>query len=155
HNSGQGSGVWKSGGLLACRMLLVGFGPAAAEGAVNLDHTEQFIAPRLGKAEFGVEKFLLVVEHFEIAGDAALVAHVGHVGRVALGLCSCLLLLAKFLRALVGDESVGNFAEGALHSLLIDRERFLEAGLGQLEVAAKASAGEQRYGHRRAKLPRA
>ena len=40
--------------------------PAAAEGAVELDDGEEFVAADLGEAEFGGEEFLFVVEDFEV-----------------------------------------------------------------------------------------
>src|SRR5262245_56595590 len=83
--------------------------PAAAKGAVKLDHAEEFIATGLGEAELGVEKFLLVVKHFKVTRHTSLVTHAGHCGRVAMGLGTFLLFLAKFPRALVGDKPVGDF----------------------------------------------
>src|SRR5262245_22789286 len=132
---------------------LGGFSPAAAQGTVKLDHAEKFIATGLSEAEFRVEKFLLVVEHFKVAGDAALVTNIGHVGRVAVGLRQLLLLLAKLAVALVGNKTVGNFPKGVLHRLLVARERFLKARLGQFQFAPQPPTGKQRHRDRRAKLP--
>ena len=65
-------------------MLRGQFEPAAAEGAVKLDDAKELVAPRLGEDEFGAEEFLLGIEHFEAAGDAAAICPAaGHIQRRA------------------------------------------------------------------------
>ena len=74
----------------------VGRLPAAAQGAVKLDHAEEFVEPGLGQDQFGVEKFLLVVEDFQITGHAAFVADVRQSRRVPVRLGALFLPGAEF-----------------------------------------------------------
>ncbi len=136
------------------RSLLVGGQlPASAEGAVEGDDAEEFLEACLGEADFGGEEFLFVVEDFEVAGDAALVADRGEVGGLAIGLGAEFLAGTEFAGSLVGDEAIGDFAEGVLDGFLVEGEGFLEAGLGELEVAAEGAAGEEGQGDAGSELP--
>ena len=60
--------------------------PATAQGTVERDDAEQFVELGLGQVQLGGEQFLFVVEHLQVAGHTAIVADVGQVGGLAVGL---------------------------------------------------------------------
>ena len=93
--------------IIVMALLLAAAGSAtAAERTVERHDAEQFTQPGLSQDQLGVEKFLFVVEHFQVAGDAAFVADVRQIGGAAMSLRILLLARAKFPRALVGDEAI-------------------------------------------------
>src|SRR5262245_17832030 len=141
---------WKSSGVDLSRLS-----PSAAKGAIELNDAEQFVAPRLGETQFRVKKLLLVVEHFEVAGNAAFITHIGNGRRVAIRLRPLFLSPSKFTCALVRDQAVRHFAECALYRLLVKRHRFLKSGFSQFQVAAQTTAREERHRDCGPKLPRA
>ena len=120
------------------RLLL----PAAAEGLVDLDESEQFVGLGLGKIEFGGEVVGFVGENLEVAGYPAFIANVGKARGIFGGGSEKFLLLPKFEILAIRDESIGNVAEGLLDGLLIAEDSLLLLGLGESDTGANSSGGE-------------
>src|SRR5437899_3764686 len=115
--------------------------PTTAERSVKGNHAQQFVQASLGEGQFGREKFLLVVNDFEVAGHTALVAYRGEIGGFAVGLSALFQPDAKLAIALVGDKSVGNFAKCVLRGLLVSEQGLVILSFGDLQVGAQTSAG--------------
>src|SRR3954465_13682855 len=97
------------------RALLV---PAAAERAVDLDEARSLSQLGLRQPQLGVEQTCVGVEHLEVAGHAAFVAHLRQPARVLGGAEQQRLLLAELAQLAVADERVGDFAKRLTKRLL-------------------------------------
>jgi len=69
--------------------------------------------------EFRGKQRPLAVQHFEISGGAALVAHDGEADRLIQVCYELLLLNSHLMEFLVGDQGIGYISEGALNGLLV------------------------------------
>src|SRR5262245_53241164 len=87
---------------------------STAQGTVQLDDTDKFVALRPGKRQLGVKQRLLVVEDFEVAGHAPFIANVGQLGSLTIGRSAFLEPRAELAESPVRDEAVGHIAEGTL-----------------------------------------
>src|SRR5580704_18073284 len=112
------------------RLLL----PAAAEGLVDLDESEEFVGLGLGKIEFGAEIVGFVGENLEVAGYSAFITNVGKARGIFGGGSEKFLLLPKFEILAIRDESIGNVTEGLLDGLLIAEDSFLLMGFGETDT---------------------
>ena len=97
--------------------------PPSAERLIELHEALKLVAAILRQSELRVEQRSLVVEDFEIGGDAASIAlqrSVHGVGEIFHGdfLCD-----ANFVILLVGNQGVGDVAESELDSLLIGDQK--------------------------------
>ena len=120
------------------RLLL----PAAAEGLVDLDESEEFVGLGLGKIEFGGEVVGFVGENLEVAGYSTFIPNVGKARGIFGGGGEKFLLLPKFEIFAIRDERIGNVAEGLLDGLLIGEDSFLLLGFGKSDTGANSSGGE-------------
>lgn len=120
--------------------------PAAAEGAVELDHGELFVLLCGNEVELGVEEVRVGGEDFEVAGGSALVADAGEAGGIGRGGDEFLLGFASLARFLLSYESVGDVAEGAEDGALVVEDHLLLLGLGELELAAEPATFEEGLG---------
>src|SRR5262245_1144791 len=121
--------------------------PAAPESPVQPDQPEQLVALGLRQQQLGVEELAFGVQDFEVAGDAAAVAHVGQPGGVAKRVDEQALLDAELPTFPVLDERVGHLTERLVHGLLVADERFLSLGLGRVYAGPDAAHVEDGQRH--------
>ena len=125
------------------RLLL----PAAAEGTVELNETLVFSTASTSESEFGAEEGALAIEDFEIRGGATSVAHIGQADRLDEVRNAIFLADADLVALLVADECIGNISERVLDRLAVGDQRLLVLRFGDVQVAAKSSAGENGLAH--------
>jgi len=116
--------------------------PAAAEGLVDLDESEEFVGLGLSKIEFGGEVVGFVGENLEVAGYSAFIPNVGKARGIFGGGSEKFLLLPKFEVFAIPDESIGYVAEGLLDGLLIAEDSLLLLGFRESDAGANSSGGE-------------
>src|SRR5690242_10223253 len=85
--------------------------PAAAERTIDFDESRTLAELGLRQPELRVEETRVGVEHFEVAGDAALVAHLREAPRILRRAEQQRLLFAELAQLPVADERVRHFAE--------------------------------------------
>ena len=93
--------------------------PATAQRLIECGVVLQLGVPGLRKTQRRQEVLLLVILHFEEAGDAALEADVCQVGHLLVGVRLLLIFMRYKPRLVVADEAVGDLSECLLDSLLV------------------------------------
>jgi len=126
-------------GVQIYRNLLL---PASAKRPIKLHETLIFIPSSLRQSEFRGEQRPLAVQHFEISGGAALVAHVGEADRLIQVCYELLLLNSHLMEFLVCDQGIGYISEGALNGLLVDEQSLLVLRFGEVQISSKGAPGE-------------
>src|SRR5262245_56073434 len=128
--------------------------PSATQGAVEVDHRHQLVAPRLGQRDLGGKELLLRLQHLEIRGQPRVVAHVGQAHGLAVGghLARPLAFGLDQLRPI--DQRPRHLAEGVGGGGLVGDAGLLPARPGRLVAALDAAAVEERPHQARPHAPR-
>ena len=127
--------------------------PAATEGLIELNESEEFVGLGLSKIEFGGEVVGFVGENFKVAGHSTFRANVGKPRSILGRGGEKFLLFAKFEIFAISDEGIGNVAEGLLDGLLIGEDSFLLLGFGKPDAGASFAGGEDGLSERAGKTP--
>ena len=120
--------------------------PPSAQTLIELHQGQQLVLLCLDQVKFGRKIIRFIGEHLEIASDSTAVPHVGQPRRILRGVHEQLFLFTKLLCLAVGDQGVGNVAEGALNGLLIKEHCFLMLGFCEANVRPESTRCE--YGLR-------
>src|ERR1700726_4217705 len=126
---------------ITLRLLLP---PAAAQRLVKLHYALELVAAVLRQSELGAEERALVVEDFQVGGDAAAVALERCGDRIAEILDGVFLRFADFVILLIPDQSVRDVPEGQLDGLLVSDQRLSLLRLSVAKVPAQSTRRENR-----------
>jgi hypothetical protein len=131
--------VEKSESILICGNLLL---PTPAKCLIKLHETLIFIPSSLRQSEFRGKQRPLAVQHFQISGGTALVAHVGEADRLVQVCYELLLLNSHLMEFLVSDQGIGYISEGALNGLLVGQQSLLVLRFGEVQISSKGASRE-------------